>query len=539
MRPSMRILITVFSMIFLANSSLAGEQEDVSKCISAAKRYADVSLGRSNYKYDGGWFNSDVSWHGNTPAFCEVGSKVNKLVISGITYVVDGFAGAQARVLFSRKQSELKSLRNQMEILAEKYSKFLEKLEVKLKNPKPDLDAIEGDFITSVADIKLRILGTSEQLGKAYSSDEVAKNLREEITDLNNKNEELSKDLSIIKAEQRAATPPDVLQLNEEISKLERVNTSYRKSFDEQEEVKRKLEREISQLRDQVGTQGEKIETKYKKELADLSIEISKLRKELDAYKTPIEPLMDEIITEIRDEKFDAAYAGIRNLRELPLYEDRTNTLFVEETLKVVRPIPSSEYSRNLAAYKFLLKLAPDSGQYIEKVNSYEQKIIDAKEQKRIEDIISIISSSDDLTKYRSRMAQAVIELIKTGKCSRAQVKYYGGWVKSGERSGQYFMDCGDRRVWFDPKAENAVYADKAISETEASEMCRVAIKKQTLTEPSFHFFDTSYTVHSPRKAVTYLQGFDVKNAFGTKMKYRAYCLIQPSRSLELSLVAK
>ena len=100
MRPSMRILITAFSMIFLANSSLAGEQEDVSKCISAAKRYADVSLGRSNYKYDGGWFNSDVSWHGNTPAFCEVGSKVNKLVISGITYVVDGFAGAQARVVY-------------------------------------------------------------------------------------------------------------------------------------------------------------------------------------------------------------------------------------------------------------------------------------------------------------------------------------------------------------------------------------------------------------------------------------------------------
>tara|TARA_B100000902_G_C26718901_1_gene625614 strand:- start:205 stop:507 length:303 start_codon:yes stop_codon:yes gene_type:complete len=100
-------------------------------------------------------------------------------------------------------------------------------------------------------------------------------------------------------------------------------------------------------------------------------------------------------------------------------------------------------------------------------------------------------------------------------------------------------MDCGDRRVWFDPKAENAVYADTAISESEASEMCKVAIKKQMLTEPSFHFFDTSYTVHSPRKAVTYLQGFDVKNAFGTKMKYRAYCLIQPSRSLELSLVAK
>jgi hypothetical protein len=136
-------------------------------------------------------------------------------------------------------------------------------------------------------------------------------------------------------------------------------------------------------------------------------------------------------------------------------------------------------------------------------------------------------------------MAKAVLELIKTGKCSRKQVEYYGGWVKSGERKGQYFMDCGSQRVWFNPKSEAGVYADRAISESVASEMCKDAIRRQALASPNFHFFDTSYTVHNPRKAVTYVQGFDVKNAFGTKMKYRAYCLIQPSGSLELSLTSK
>ena len=69
--------------------------------------------------------------------------------------------------------------------------------------------------------------------------------------------------------------------------------------------------------------------------------------------------------------------------------------------------------------------------------------------------------------------------------------------------------------------------------------MCKNAIKRQALTQPDFHYLDTSYTVHNPRKAVTYVQGFDVKNAFGSKMEYRAYCLIQPSGSLELSLTNK
>jgi hypothetical protein len=100
-------------------------------------------------------------------------------------------------------------------------------------------------------------------------------------------------------------------------------------------------------------------------------------------------------------------------------------------------------------------------------------------------------------------------------------------------------MDCGKQRVWFNPKSPNTVYADRAISESKASEMCKNAIKRQALTQPDFHYLDTSYTVHNPRKAVTYVQGFDVKNAFGSKMEYRAYCLIQPSGSLELSLTNK
>ena len=533
-------LSTIFLIsILLGSSSFAGEQEDVSKCISAAKRYADVTLSRSNYKYDGGWFSSDVSWYGNTPALCELGSEIRKLVISGQTYIIDGFAGTKARSIYSMKESELDSIRRTSEVLAEQYSRFLTRMRARLQSPKPDLDEIQGDFNAQVADIKLRILGTTAQLETAFSGDEVSKKLREQIKELEAKNREVSQELRKVQAEQRASTPPDVQQLRDQLSKLEKSIESYRKSSAQKDDLNKELEQQVKDLSGEKIVEGAKIEAKYKDELAQLTTEVTNLKEELSAYKTPVAPLIEEILSEISDEKFDAAYAGILSLRELPLYDAKTNDDFVNAATAVVKPIPSSEHSRNLAAYKFLLKLAPENPKYLKKVNSYEQKISDANEKKKIDDIVALISASDDLGRYRTKMAKAVLELIKTGKCSRKQVEYYGGWVKSGERKGQYFMDCGSQRVWFDPKSTSGVYADRAIPESIASEMCKEAIRRQALAPPNFHFFDTSYTVHNPRKAVTYVQGFDAKNAFGTKMKYRAYCLIQPSGSLELSLVNK
>ena len=523
-----------------ATSSFAGEQEDVSKCISAAKRYADVTLSRSNYKYDGGWFSSDVSWYGNTSALCELGAEVSKLVISGQTYIVDGFAGTKARSIYAMKESELESIRRTSEALAEKYSRFLTGMRARLQSPKPDLDKIQGDFNAQVADIKLRILGTTAQLESAFSSDAVSKKLREQIKVLEAKNRKVSQELRRVQAEQRASTPPDIQQLRDQLSKLEKSIESYRKYSAQKDDLNKKLEQQLKDLSGEKIVESAKIEARYKDELAQLKTEFANLKEELSAYKTPIAPLIEEILSEIRDEKFDAAYGGILSVRELPLYDAKTNDDFIKAATAVVKPIPSSQHNRNLAAYKFLLKLAPENAKYLEKVNSYEQKIADAIEKKQIDEIVALIAGSDDLSKYRTKMAKAALELIKTGRCSRKQIKDdNGGWWRSGERKGQYFMDCGTQRVWFDPKAKTAVYADRPIPETIAAEMCREAIKRQALSSPNFHFFDAGYHVHNPRKAVTYTQGFDVKNAYGAKMKYRAFCLIQPSGSLELSLKIK
>ena len=535
----MRLVITLVFSMFFGSTATAGEQEDLNKCVSAAMRYASISLGRSNYKYDGGWFSSDISWYGNTPALCQLSGEVKKLVISGKTYIVDGFAGTKARDLYSQKEEELKTISSRMASLSEKYGRFLKVMEARLKNPNPDLDKITNDFNAQAAEIKLRVLGTTQQLEMAFASDEVSARLRSEIKKLEARNSELSKNLQILKAEQRASTPPDIQELRAKIEQLESSNDSYRKSFTEQSEKIKKLKTEVKNLESMIAVERAEQETESQKESEQLRTEITNLREEIEAYQTPLAPLIEEINSKISEENFLGAYTDILSLREFPLYEAEANNVFIETALKVVKPIPAAEQRRNLEAYKFLLKLAPDNVKYIEKVNYYEQKISDANEKKKIDDIVGIISVSDDLAKYRSKMAKAALELIKAGKCTRSQIKYYGGWVKSGERSGQYFMDCGKQRVWFNPKSPNTVYADRAISESKASEMCKNAIKRQALTQPDFHYLDTSYTVHNPRKAVTYVQGFDVKNAFGSKMKYRAYCLIQPSGNLELSLMNK
>ena len=524
----MRTKAFLIYFLTFASPAIADEQGDISKCISAAKRYADITLSRSNYKYDGGWFSSDISWYGTTPALCQVGATIEKLVISGKTYVIDGFAGAQAKAAFSRKEAELVSLKSRMESLAVKYKKILSSMEARLKNPKPDIEKIEGSFESSVQDIKLRILGTRLQLEEAYGSDEVSKNLREEVARLNEKNKKLSYDYSKIREEQRSTNPSDVNDLKDEIDKLKEQNSNLSATISTKALELASAKQKVNELKTQNKSEAEVLQGKLKS-----------LETQLALFQQPVEPLIDEIIGLIRTEDFSAVFGKLKKLQSFPRYDPKTLELFVNEVTKVVRPIPSTEFERNLAAYKALLKLVPDNSSYTDKVNSYEQKIIDAKQKKETDDIVTLIRLSSDLNKYRSKMAKAALDLIKNGKCTRGQIKDYGGWVKSGGRPGQYFMDCDDQRVWFNPKSKNTTYADSAISETSAATKCRNSITAETINKPNFHFFDKSYTVHSPGKAVTYLQGFDVLNGVGAKIKYRAYCLIQPSGALELSLQRK
>lgn len=279
---------------------------------------------------------------------------------------------------------------------------------------------------------------------------------------------------------------------------------------------------------------------KSREKNAELQDIISSLENQLALYRTPIAPLIEEIVALIRDETFISALQKLEELKSLPLFDHQTLNIFINEAEQLVRPIPSNDYSRNLDAYRFLARLAPENPNYVNKINFYEQKLTEKERRAELNAIYSIISLSDDLNVHKEKMAEAALNLIKSRKCSRQQIDDdNGGWIKSNQRAGQYFMDCGNQRVWFNPIGTGNVYTDNAVPESTAAQICRSGISEQTTVTPNFHFFDRGYNVHSPGKSVTYVQGFDVINGFGVKMKYRAYCLIQPSGALEITLQRK
>ena len=70
--------------------------------------------------------------------------------------------------------------------------------------------------------------------------------------------------------------------------------------------------------------------------------------------------------------------------------------------------------------------------------------------------LLSAIRVSDDLTKYQKQMYLGVARLVKDKKCDLREIEYFGGWVKSGQRKGQYFMDCGNTRHWLNPANNSA-----------------------------------------------------------------------------------
>ena len=83
--------------------------------------------------------------------------------------------------------------------------------------------------------------------------------------------------------------------------------------------------------------------------MAQLTAEVSNLREELLTYTTTVAPLIEETLFVIREEKFDADYAGILSLRKLLLYDFITIDDFINAATAMFKPIPSLEYNRNLA----------------------------------------------------------------------------------------------------------------------------------------------------------------------------------------------
>jgi len=148
---------------------------------------------------------------------------------------------------------------------------------------------------------------------------------------------------------------------------------------------------------------------------------------------------------------------------------------------------------------------------------------------------LNAIHVSDDLDKHAAKMVASAKRLVRKGKCTFEQLEEFGGWVKSGKRSGQYFLDCGEARYWFNPNSNSPVTksADH-LSEATARDACWKFIKNEA-PRARIQALNNSYTKHKVG-SVTFRQGFKVKNAFGQTLKYYANCVIQNDRTMKTSI---
>lgn len=141
---------------------------------------------------------------------------------------------------------------------------------------------------------------------------------------------------------------------------------------------------------------------------------------------------------------------------------------------------------------------------------------------------------SDDLSKHAAKMLSAAKKLVSSQKCNSSELEDFGGWVKSSQRNGFYFLDCGGTRHWINPSNSSSISNASYIPERTARDMCWAHIRRE-IPGASIQALNTSYTKHLVG-SVTFKAGFKAKNIYGNTNNYYAYCLIQSDRSMEVTI---
>ena len=68
-----------------------------------------------------------------------------------------------------------------------------------------------------------------------------------------------------------------------------------------------------------------------------------------------------------------------------------------------------------------------------------------------------LVAGSDDFELHGKLFAQKAAELIDSGRCTKADIKDWGGWIRSTTKGDSvYFLYCGgphvDNRIYLDAK---------------------------------------------------------------------------------------
>lgn len=70
-------------------------------------------------------------------------------------------------------------------------------------------------------------------------------------------------------------------------------------------------------------------------------------------------------------------------------------------------------------------------------------------------EIAVLLQRSEDFSRHREEMIDAALTHIRSGRCTRGDFARNGGWVRSVNQPGAYFVHCSQRaaydRVYFYP----------------------------------------------------------------------------------------
>lgn len=185
------------------------------------------------------------------------------------------------------------------------------------------------------------------------------------------------------------------------------------------------------------------------------------------------------------------------------------------------------EEKRRLEEQKGLKEQKGDIEMAAAKASSTPAAVSDAK-------IHTAMSKSDDYSKHRDEFNAAGVELVRNGACSVPDLNEYGGFWRSTKRKNGYFIDCKGKRVNYTLGDISSATLVEPVLESVATDLCREAINGETRhTAPKFHLLDHATKVFGNGN-VGVTQGFSAKNGLGIKMDYRAYCIVTPSRQVEI-----
>ena len=119
-------------------SVFADATDDISACISAVKIFSGRDVNEFDVAYESNWILADVaSWDG---VECYVDSqKILRLVVDDITYVIDGFAGEEAKVAYGAMQEDTDAAISVLETRIQLLKERLEAVKRDLGQKDPDI----------------------------------------------------------------------------------------------------------------------------------------------------------------------------------------------------------------------------------------------------------------------------------------------------------------------------------------------------------------------------------------------------------------